>query len=262
MNGRENTVRSARSRGCPNSQQIRTSERTRSPQIDDDIVVPQKPTPPLQVWQSCDVLSGMSRLEHWEHVHRNKPVDEVSWYAPHLNRSIDLVRRTGATAASAIVDVGAGTSTLADDLTIAGYTNVAVMDLSFVALQLSRERLGTSAANVKWIQGDVISAPFLPNSVDVWHDRAVFHFLTRPDDRAAYVETVHRAVRPNGHVIIATFGPDGPTRCSGLDVMRYSPEQLHGEFGSGFRLIEHTEEAHRTPFGTEQQFVYCYCRVS
>ena len=204
----------------------------------------------------------MTRVEHWENVYRRKPADGVSWYAPHLNRSLEFVQRTGATPASAIVDVGAGASTLADDLIAAGFGNVAVMDLSFAALRLARERLGPSAGHVKWIQGDVVFAPFLPGTFDVWHDRAVFHFLTRADDRARYVETVRRAVRPHGHVIIATFGPSGPTRCSGLDVMRYSPEQLHGEFGTSFRLVEHTEESHQTPFGTEQQFIYCYCRVS
>lgn len=204
----------------------------------------------------------MERVQHWENVYRTKAVDGVSWYALHLNRSVDLVRRTGIPLDGAIVDVGAGASTLADDLIAAGYRNVAVMDLSLAALKVSRERLGNAAAAVKWIQGDVVSAPFVRSSFDVWHDRAVFHFLTNPEDRAAYVDAVRRAVRHNGHVIVATFGPNGPTRCSGLDVMRFSADELHDEFGPSFRLVEHVEETHTTPFGTEQQFVYCYCRIS
>lgn len=204
----------------------------------------------------------MDRHAHWENVYRTKPVDGVSWYAPHLKRSLDMVLRTGATPSSRIVDVGAGASTLADDLVAAGFRSVVVMDISLSALQLSRERLGPHAERVRWIQADVTAAPFLPDAFDVWHDRAVFHFLTRAEDRAAYVETVRRAVRPGGSVIVATFGPEGPTRCSGLEVTRYSADELHAQFGKSFRLIEHAEEIHDTPSGTQQQFVYCYCRLA
>lgn len=160
------------------------------------------------------------------------------------------------------MDVGAGASTLADDLLAAGFRNLTVMDLSLSALALSRERLGMDARRVQWVQGDITAAPFLPDAFEVWHDRAVFHFLTRPDDRAAYIEAVRRAVRPGGSVIVATFGPDGPTRCSGLDVMRFSANELHAEFGKSFQLIEQAVETHRTPSGTRQQFVFCYCRLS
>jgi SAM-dependent methyltransferase len=137
-----------------------------------------------------------------------------------------------------------------------------VLDLSSAALVVAKQRLGTQADAVHWVEGDITHAEFPLHRFDIWHDRAVFHFLTNPTDRHAYVERVMHAVRPGGHVIIATFAEDGPEKCSGLPVMRYQPETLHAEFGDSFLLITHEKEAHRTPFGTVQQFVYCYCRKS
>lgn len=203
----------------------------------------------------------METKSHWEQVYRSKPVEGVSWYQPHALRSLDLIRRVAPDPDARILDVGAGASTLVDDLLDAGMTRLSVLDISASALRVARERLGARAAAVRWIEGDITTVPLEPGSVDVWHDRAVFHFLTEPADRAAYVRQVRRAVRPGGHVIVAAFGPDGPSECSGLPVVRYAPGELHAQFGGDFELVEHQVEDHRTPSGAIQHFVYCVCVV-
>jgi SAM-dependent methyltransferase len=203
----------------------------------------------------------METKSHWDQVYRSKPVDAVSWYQPHALLSLELIRRVAPSPDARILDVGAGASTLVDDLLDAGMTQLSVLDISGSALQVARERLGARAAAVRWIEGDITTVPLEPGSVDVWHDRAVFHFLTEPQDRAAYVRQVRRAVRPGGHVIVAAFGPDGPLKCSGLPVVRYAPGALHAQFGSAFELVEHQVEDHRTPSGAVQHFVYCLCVV-
>jgi ubiquinone/menaquinone biosynthesis C-methylase UbiE len=156
--------------------------------------------------------------------------------------------------------VGAGESTLIDDLISRGYTNLTILDVSQTALAVTKKRLGSAAKGVQWICADVTQAPLPANFYDVWHDRAVFHFLTTDEQRQAYVQAVERAVKPGGHVIVSTFGPEGPTKCSGLPVVRYDAQELHGEFGNHFRLLESFKEVHKTPFGTKQQFLYCLCR--
>ena len=201
----------------------------------------------------------METKSHWEQVYRSKPVDSVSWYQPHALRSLDLIRRVAGGRDARILDVGGGASTLADDLLDAGMTHVSVLDISGSALEAARQRLGPRASAVRWIEGDITTVELEPASVDVWHDRAVFHFLTDPKDRAAYVRQVRHAVRPGGHVIIAAFSPEGPPQCSGLPVVRYAPEELHAQFGSAFELVEHQTEDHRTPSGVIQHFVYCLC---
>jgi SAM-dependent methyltransferase len=140
-----------------------------------------------------------------------------------------------------------------------GYRDPTVLDVSGAALAAARKRLGKRAESVSWIEADILAAELPPRAYDVWHDRAVFHFLTEPSARATYVETVLRAVKPGGYVIVATFAEDGPTKCSGLPVARYRPDELHAEFGDPFTLLRHEKELHRTPFGTVQQFVYCHC---
>lgn len=202
----------------------------------------------------------MDRTQHWEQVYTDKAADAVSWFQRHAELSLRLIADTGLGRDAAIVDVGGGASTLVDDLVAAGYRDVTVFDLSPSALALARRRLAERADGVHWVQGDVTRASFPPRRFDIWHDRAVFHFLTDPGDRVAYVECVMRAVRPGGHVIVATFAEDGPDRCSGLPVVRYRPESLHAEFGGAFVLVDHRMEEHRTPSGSTQQFVYCYCR--
>ena len=200
--------------------------------------------------------------QHWDRVYRTKRPTEVSWYRPHLDISLQLIGEAVANRDANIIDVGAGESTLVDDLLARGYRNLYALDLSETALDVAKARLGANASRVNWLRGDVRTFPFLSEQYDLWHDRAVFHFLTDPVDRAAYVRQVARTVKSGGHVIVATFGPEGPTQCSGLEVMRYGPEALHDEFGSNFRLVKHRSELHQTPTGTTQQFTYCYCRVS
>ena len=149
-----------------------------------------------------------------------------------------------------------------DDLLDRGYRTLSVLDVSATALDVAQARLGERADAVDWLCGDVTTFPFARHQYDVWHDRAVFHFLTYPNDRAAYVRQVMHAVRPGGHVIVATFGPEGPTRCSGLEVVRYAPDALHDEFGASFRLLRHLTDIHQTPAGATQQFTYCYCQTA
>jgi ubiquinone/menaquinone biosynthesis C-methylase UbiE len=203
----------------------------------------------------------MSREKHWEAIYRSKAATEVSWYQPEARLSLELIRRIAPELDASVLDVGGGASTLADGLLNAGYRDVTVLDLARAALTGAQERLGERAAQVRWIVADVLDAPLPAASCAVWHDRAVFHFLTDARDRARYVAQVDRVARPGGHVIVASFGPDGPTRCSGLEVMRYSPEGMHAEFGASFELLDSVREDHRTPDGLIQAFVYCLCRV-
>lgn len=203
----------------------------------------------------------MGMKTHWENVYKTKAPDQVSWYSSHLAISLALIERTAASKSASIIDVGAGESTLVDDLLARGYENITVLDISPTAIDVTRERLKADAERVRWLTADVTKVKLEPAAYDIWHDRAVFHFLTSPDLRVAYVEKVARAVKAGGHVIVGTFGSEGPTKCSGLDVMRYDAESLHDQFGVRFRLVDSSKELHPTPFGTTQQFLYCYCRV-
>ena len=203
----------------------------------------------------------MDVKSHWEKVYAANPPEAVSWYRAHLETSLALVERAAPDRSSSIIDIGAGESTLVDDLLQRGYHNLTVLDVSQTAIDVTKERLGSAAAQIHWLVSDILESSLPPNSYDLWHDRAVFHFLTDPKQRAAYVRQVARAVKPGGHVIVGTFGPEGPTRCSGLDVMRYDADSLHGEFGTRFRLVESSKELHETPQGATQQFLYCYCRL-
>ena len=202
----------------------------------------------------------MQPKNHWEHVYSTKKTESVSWFQEHAEQSMRLIRGTGVPYSAGIIDVGGGASTLVDDLLISGYCAVSVLDLAAAALSVAKARLGERASEVQWIEGDITKVVLPVHAFDVWHDRAVFHFLSSKEDREAYVDTVLRSVKPGGHVIVATFAEDGPIQCSGLPVMRYGPSELHAEFGSPFSLVQHEREEHHTPFGTVQKFVYCYCR--
>lgn len=204
----------------------------------------------------------MNAQSHWETVYRTKRPDEVSWYRAHLDVSLALIEEAATNHDAHIIDVGGGESTLVDDLVARNYRHVSVLDLSATALDVAQARLGDAVEQVDWLCGDVTTFVFAKNRYDVWHDRAVFHFLTGAKDRMAYIGQLARAVKPGGHVIVATFGPEGPTKCSGLDVVRYDPESLHDEFGTRFQLVKHLTELHQTPWGAIQQFVYCYCRLA
>jgi 2-polyprenyl-3-methyl-5-hydroxy-6-metoxy-1,4-benzoquinol methylase len=203
----------------------------------------------------------MSTRQHWENVYGTKAPDQVSWFRPHLETSLAFIERAARNKEARIIDIGGGESTLVDDLLFRGYRSVTVLDISPTAIEVTRQRLGNLADAVTWIMTDVTTADLPADAYDVWHDRAVFHFLTKPEDRAVYVEKVRKSVRPGGYVIVGTFGPEGPSKCSGLDVQRYDADSLHSEFGRRFRMIDSLKELHQTPFGTTQQFLYCFCVV-
>jgi len=203
----------------------------------------------------------MSSKEHWDSVYRNRGSEQVSWYRPHLDRSLAFLEATGLGRDARVIDVGGGASTFVDDLLDRGYTNVTVLDLSAAALDVAKGRLGSRASQVKWICADVTDPQLPSEAYDFWHDRAVFHFLREPAARARYVSAVRRMLKPGGHIVVATFGPHGPEKCSGLDVMHFTPEALHAEFGPEFARLSDAVEMHTTPWGSEQEFVYCYCRL-
>ena len=204
----------------------------------------------------------MQSSDHWNNVYRNKRFDAVSWYAPHLGKSLQLIERLCPDRSAAIVDIGGGESTLVDDLLQLHYQDVSVLDISASAIEFTQKRLGPKAQQVSWHVGDITRYDFAPKQFDLWHDRAVFHFLTDPAARQAYVQLVRRSVKPGGHVLMATFGPNGPLQCSGLDVVRYDEKSLLHELGAGFRQVGSELVLHQTPSGTEQQFLYVWCGFS
>ncbi len=202
-----------------------------------------------------------SSREHWNHIYAAKPTDRVSWYAPHLERSLATIEGLQLPPDAPIIDVGGGASTLVDDLLARGHRDVTVADLSAIALQHAQQRLGQRAQEVNWLTGDITRMALPHQHFAVWHDRAVFHFLTDPEDRQRYVAQCRQAVRPGGYVLVATFGLHGPERCSDLLVARYDADGLHDAFGAEFVKVSSLTETHTTPWGTEQEFVYCLCRT-
>ena len=179
---------------------------------------------------------GMNVQNHWERIYGTKAPEAVSWYRPHLELSLKLIERAAPDFSASIIDVGGGESTLVDDLLARGYNNVTVLDVSQTAIDVSKKRLGEASDRVKWLVVDITKAKLAPGAYDVWHDRAVFHFLTTIDERTAYVRQVAHAVKPGGRVIVSTFGPEGPTKCSGLDVVRYDAESLPRRVWCAFQL--------------------------
>lgn len=199
----------------------------------------------------------MDRRAHWDLLYTTKATDAVSWFQPEPAESLRLLRRFGLTARSCVIDVGGGDSQLVDRLVLdEGCTCVAVLDVSAAALARAKDRLGAKASTVEWLATDV-TADWSVTLRDIWHDRAVFHFLTEAADRARYAERLRATVKPGGTVLIATFAPDGPEKCSGLPVARYAPDDLARELGADFTLKESVSEGHRTPWGAVQPFNYC-----
>ncbi|MFZ5594604.1 MAG: class I SAM-dependent methyltransferase [Pseudomonadota bacterium] len=197
----------------------------------------------------------MDRKKHWETVYEQKSPGEVSWYQRDPVLSLELIQNAGIARDAAIIDVGGGASVLVDRLLAIGYRNVSVLDLSARALVCAQARLSGTGHYVTWIEADVTT--FVPPvSYDLWHDRAVFHFLTDADDRRKYVEVLKRSVKSGGHVIIAAFAIGGPTQCSGLDIVQYDAEKLSNTLGASFRLMEERAELHVTPAKKEQKFAY------
>ncbi len=201
----------------------------------------------------------MDSKAHWEAMYRQRAPTEVSWYQTHPELSLALIEATGIGRDAAIIDVGAGASVLVDQLLDAGFTRVTALDISATALQRAKERLGERARLVTWVEGDVTAMPPL-GPFDVWHDRALFHFLTEADQRRRYLQAVEQQLAAGGHLIIATFALKGPPQCSGLPVQCYSPETLRREVGGRFELVEAREEAHRTPRNVLQSFLYARFR--
>ena len=204
----------------------------------------------------------MDERKHWNQVYERRAPDQVSWYRPHLEQSLSLIEQARLPADAAIIDVGGGASTLVDDLLDRGHTSITVLDISMRAMVTARERLGARAASVSWLTGDVTRLKLPKQEFHFWHDRAVFHFLRQEQARARYVAAVRHALKPGGHVVVATFGPAGPERCSGLEVERYSADEIHGQFGRAFRKLSSFTEIHQTPGGVEQEFVYCFCKLA
>ncbi|MGL9619489.1 class I SAM-dependent methyltransferase [Bradyrhizobium sp. U531] len=195
------------------------------------------------------------RSSHWDRVYATKGEDEVSWFQNSPSTSLAMIRAANPDRHSAIIDIGGGASRLVDALLQDGYRDVSVLDLSANALDAARTRIGSAAATVDWIVADATT--WRPaKAYGVWHDRAAFHFLTDPRDRAAYVERLRSAVAPGGHVIIATFAPDGPEKCSGLPVQRHDGASLAAELGAEFALIETRSEMHHTPWDSTQAFQF------
>ena len=202
----------------------------------------------------------MESKNHWENVYTSKRETEVSWFQEHAHLSLKIISDANIPTSASIIDVGGGASTLVDDLLFNGYKRVTVLDLSEAAMIVAKARVGANDSEVRWLNADILTVDLPTHSYDVWHDRAVFHFLTTEAQRHVYVQKVLAAVKPGGLVIVATFAEDGPTICSGLPVMRYSASGLHSEFGESFELLGHEKESHHTPGGNEQKFVYCFCR--
>ena len=206
-------------------------------------------------------MSTLERQALWQNVYQTKGERDVSWFQEMPTISLDLIRATGVTADASILDIGGGASRLADTLVAEGYHSVSVLDVSEKALATSRDRLGPRAKNVAWIVADVTA--WRPDkSYDLWHDRAAFHFLTDPADRAAYAECMRNVVRPGGHVIIGTFAPDGPERCSSLPVARHDAASISEVLGPSFKLIESRQHDHQTPGGTIQRFQFSRFQVN
>lgn len=202
-----------------------------------------------------------ARKRHWQQVYKTKDARLVGWYAPRLETSLAYISRYAAPD-TPVYDIGGGASTLADDLLEAGYKNITVLDISEAALLVAQKRLGAAAGNINWITGDIIRLALPPQSCALWHDRAVFHFLADEQDKKRYVTAMEHALRPGGHIIIATFGPDGPKECSGLPTVRYDANALAETFGQNFALCESQFATHATPFQTKQQFQYaCFKRI-
>lgn len=204
----------------------------------------------------------MNLKAHWEQAYANRPPEQLGWYRPRLESSLALIAAAGLRKDQPLIDVGGGASTLVDDLLALGYERITVADLSDAALERARRRLGDRAEAVTWMSADVLTAELPAGHFALWHDRAVFHFLTDAADRAAYFVQLRHALASGGQAVFGVFAPEAPPRCSGLEVRRYSLDALREEVGPGFVLAEHRFEAHTTPGGVAQRYLYCCFRRS
>lgn len=202
----------------------------------------------------------MNQKDHWEHVYASRPADRLGWYEPHLRTSLAWIAALGLADAAPIIDVGGGAATLADDLFAAGHRAITVLDISAQALSLARARLGDTASLLTWVEGDITAVSLPAHHYDLWHDRAVFHFLTTTEAQRRYREQALQAVRPGGHLIIGAFAEEAPPACSGLPVQRYDHTRLASALGGGFELQRRHKGLHVTPGGIEQMYLYCLFR--
>ena len=201
-------------------------------------------------------LFRRNRKDHWERVYQKQAPTEVGWYQAYPETSLKLINNTAVGHNSRIIDVGGGTSKLSEHLLDQGYKELTVLDISNSSIKKAKSQLGKKSSRINWIEGDVTRYGFKEH-YDVWHDRAVFHFLTKIEDRKGYVNSLDQALKLNGHLIIAAFSLEAPPKCSGLSVVRYSPESLQNELGDNFNLVETLVEDHVTPSGVKQNFIYC-----
>jgi len=199
----------------------------------------------------------MSTKHHWENIFSNKTSDQMSWTQSSAARSLELINLSGISPDSSIVDIGSGMSVLVGQLFDAGFNDITVLDISSAAISKAKEMLGQRGAKAKWLVSNILEAQFEKSSFDLWHDRAVFHFLTKKEQRTNYIDKLKTALKPAAHVVLSTFSLSGPEKCSGLEVCRYSPESLQSELGSDFKLVKSLTETHNTPAGKPQNFVYC-----
>lgn len=202
----------------------------------------------------------MDRSRHWNDRYRTTAVEKLGWFRTHLERSLQWIGQLGLADDAPIIDIGAGASTLVDDLLELGFTELHALDVSAEALAITRKRLGDKAQDIEWRVADVTSAELPEASFDLWHDRAVFHFLTNEGDRDLYRQTLRHTLRPSGYLLIGVFSPDAPPKCSGLPVQRYTLEQLEAEFSGDFEMISESSDLHVTPGGVQQPYVYALFR--
>ena len=199
----------------------------------------------------------MNRADHWEKIYANKAADQVGWYTARLETSLQWIAELELDPADPIIDVGGGASTLVDDLLAAGHNQLTVLDLSSSALRQVQRRLRDSSSSVTWLQGDITEIELPQDHYLLWHDRAVFHFLTEPGARQKYRDQILSALRQDGYLLTGCFAPDAPPTCSGLQVQRYTAEALSKTLGSAFALKRQNNEIHTTPSGVKQAYIYC-----
>jgi len=203
-----------------------------------------------------------NKKKHWGNVYQDKSPLEVSWYQKEPKLSLELIRFSNVASNDAIIDVGGGTSVLVDYLSKECFTSLTVLDISENAIAIAKKRLGGKAKSIEWIVSDIIKFD-TSQKFSLWHDRALFHFLTNPSDRKKYVKALINAIRPEGHLIIATFAIGGPEKCSGLEIVQYDSEKMSAELGDNFVLVEERKEIHITPANKEQEFIFfLFRRVS
>ena len=200
----------------------------------------------------------MKTQQHWQQVYSDKDSQKVSWYQERAGLSLALISQLLTEKSAVILDVGGGASKLVDDLLKNNYDNLSVLDISAAALEVAKTRLGEKSLDVSWLVQDINQLELQDRSVDLWHDRAVFHFLTDEDARENYLNNVSKVIKSGGYLIIATFAEDGPERCSGLPVRRHSAADLEEFFGDNFDRLGAKKEIHLTPAGNEQNFIYCW----